>query len=219
MVLPLLLTSSFITARADGFYISASGGVNWTDAAKADFFGDDLEFHEIRYNPNTGLSFAGAVGYEGFFSDAMGFRAEAQGFYNDNNIGSSSLKLDDVGFADLDGDQRAFGVMGNFYLTFGGRDARVTPFVGLGAGFMNIDPDIKHPLAVVGGHDNVFAYQAIAGLEMPLGSNWRASTEVRFIDSGNGDFVINTGLEDIPLKMDYSSTTVLVTFRYLMNPN
>lgn len=203
---------------AEGFYISASGGVNWTDSTKVTFF-DGEEFHDVKWNPNTGLTFGGAVGYEGFFSDAMGYRVEVEGFYNDNNVGSSSLTLDGEGLEDLDGDVKAYGAMGNFYLTFGGDGARLTPYIGAGAGIANLDPNITHTLFRVGGSDSAFAWQGFAGLEMPIGSNWRASTEVRYLSTNNGSFDANIGFDDIPFKTDYASTSVLVKFRYLFNGN
>lgn len=143
------------------FYLSGFGGVNWVD--DSDFTGGgsrvDLDF-------DTGFVIGGAIGYK-FDTYSFGrprFEIEVNYRENDEDGGSSGGVR-----RSFSGDVTSIGVLANFLLDLGPvLGTRFNPYIGGGIGFANVYSDIRYAGGSLNDDDTVFAYQLIAGVDMPV---------------------------------------------------
>ena len=159
-----VLMPSIALAQQTGFYVSASGGAAFT--MDADNEGGGLS---IESEFDTGFSFTGAGGY----AFANGIRVEAEIGYRGADVDTRTITNDGgLGVAGLsgeaDGDVRVLSAMANAWYDFA-VDFPVTPYVGGGIGFANVDAEASFAgVTIVDDDDTVFAYQAGAGAAYPL---------------------------------------------------
>jgi outer membrane protein OmpA-like peptidoglycan-associated protein len=157
-----------------GLYVGAGAGVNLLQET-------DVELS--RQFGGTGAARSGSAefeyGYVGVISLGYGFgngvRAEIEGSYRENEVDSIT------GFPAFgrplrsDGKARSYGVMANALYDFDlGPGSFVTPYVGVGAGYVWHEYDgtrVTAPngaSATIDGSDGRFAYQAIVGAAFPI---------------------------------------------------
>ncbi len=203
-----------IAAKAEaisGLYIGAGAGANWLQREKVKSVGfpqagirqTNLNTRGLTSEVRSDVGFVGvaSVGY----GLGNGLRIEVEGNYRSNKfnrIGGGGLQ----GFSSAGGDERKYGGMLNVLYDFdpnvlglGFFPAAITPYVGLGAGYVwaqhqnvrfsgNPGPTAGFPggfneLARTNQGQGAFAYQAIVGAAFPIESvpGLAITAEYRFL--------------------------------------
>jgi OOP family OmpA-OmpF porin len=166
-----------------GLYIAGGGGWNQVQDA-------DIALRRGGYQLNASIDKAGTArfdaGFVGLAALGWGFgnglRAEVEGNYRDNDVNAIG-GFDLSPFIGIQGKQRSYGAMANaFYdidlARFGVAGSPVTPYLGLGAGYVWTEwqgvraasvPSFSRLSLTANDTDGQFAYQAIAGMAFPLG--------------------------------------------------
>ncbi|EHL99617.1 putative outer membrane protein, partial [Acetobacteraceae bacterium AT-5844] len=192
----------------NGVYIGAGAGVNFLQGTDIDVQGGAANFLRANGVSPSGkadfdVGFAGvlSVGY-GF---GNGFRIEAEGNFRTNDVDKLSGYR---GFGPLRsaGTVRSYGVMANTFYDFN-VGWPVVPYVGVGAGYVWTEYDDVRATAANGGNiridgdDGQFAYQAIAGLSLPISAvpGLAITAEYRFL---------GTLQPEISSEIRFGSTTV-----------
>ncbi|MGG5822773.1 OmpA family protein [Falsiroseomonas sp. HW251] len=220
-----------------GVYIAAGAGVNWLNDTPISSSG----------SLSTALGLAGSstsgnveydVGWVGVVSLGYGFgngvRVEIEGNYRQNDVS----KISGFNGQTSNGSGRAnsYGVMANAFYdfdlgqggTFGGFS--IVPYVGIGAGYIwreydGIRANVLGGTVNTSGTDGRFAYQAIAGVAVPL-TQWAPglafTAEYRFLgtlesdidtSSGGGTFSVSRGTT----KSENYNNSILIGLRYAFN--
>lgn len=163
-------------AQAEGpNYFSAWGGYNALDDSDIETPGADLTSD---FDDGFGVGAA----YGRWFDPQRHWRGEVELSYRENDI-------DDVSGTSSDGEFTVFTGMVNGYYDFT-PDARLSPYVGVGVGFADVEAD---RVALPGGgqiddDDNVFAYQAMLGASYELTSSVDFFGEVRYLGTEDPEF-------------------------------
>ncbi len=209
-VISLSAVSTVAIADDEGFYAGANIGFNFqqdqnsTGNPNRDL---DLDF-------DNGGFYAGQIGYK-FKENHIGrIRTEFELSYRENDV-------DDIVFNNNSvvggGDQDVLAGLANVYYDFTSVHNKLTPFVGAGIGFANIDSNVSYNNgnATLNDDDNVFAYQAIIGADYKINDQLSIVSDARYfaledpeltrfggpppaqftdLDSEYDSFVISTGL-------------------------
>src|ERR1044072_7082657 len=138
LVLPVAANAQTGTSYP-GFYIGAEGGLNWL-------------LNNNSYQMDTGWAAGGKLGY-----DFVGPRVELEGLYH-SNTGSGNVAFPG-GIANVRGRIDPGSGMANV-LYDSSPGARVTPYVGAGAGIAFVDTPIQGCSLC----STQFAYQGILGI-------------------------------------------------------
>ena len=173
-----------------GFYIGAGAGVNMlmeTDITLSRQFGGTSASRSGQAEFNYGFAGVISLGY-GF---GNGVRAEIEGNFRQNDVDSlSGFPGSLAGRSRADGTVQSYGVMGNALFDFDlGRGSFVTPYIGVGAGYVfhNYDGvrgrDSVGNTVTIDGDDGRFAYQAIVGAAFPIAAvpGLAITAEYRFL--------------------------------------
>jgi outer membrane protein OmpA-like peptidoglycan-associated protein len=166
-----------------GLYIAGGGGWNQVQDA-------DIALRRGGYQLQSSIENAGTArfdaGFAGLASLGWGFgngiRAEVEGNYRENDVNAIG-GFDLSPFIGIQGRQRSYGAMGNVFYDidlarYGVTGSPVTPYVGLGAGYVWTEwqgvraqsvPSFSRLSLTANDSDGQFAYQAIAGMAFPLG--------------------------------------------------
>ncbi len=172
LALPVAAQAQVVT----GFYVGAGAGLNFVQSTDVRVTGPAA----------AGLSNAAAsgtidfsMGFGGVISVGYGLgnglRAEIEGNYRQNEVDSISGYPGLVtGGTRSDGKFRSYGVMANVLYDFD-LGLPITPYLGLGAGYVWVDYDNVRLRGATGGftiddRDGRFAYQGIIGAAYPLTS-------------------------------------------------
>jgi opacity protein-like surface antigen len=197
-LLAVLLTPP---AHAD-WYIAVFAGLNEVDDTTLATGAGTLD---TAYD--LGPAFAIAVGYD------FGNRLRLEGEFltereNDVDVhrlggidlpGSVGTLENEVGIANLLVDFR--------------REARVSPYVGLGAGVAEVtlsDYGFAGLPEVVFAEDNVLAYQAIAGVAVKLSPSWSLQFDARYYETDDPEL----DFRGVVSELAYSSFNLMGGFRY-----
>jgi len=161
-----------------GLYIGGSGGANFLQREKQDQklfpLGNPVPTNNTQ-GYRVGIVGLGSVGY-GF---GNGLRLEVEGNYRNNQLGSSYRVGSDSGR------EEKYGAMGNVLFDLDIGSPYLFPYIGGGVGYQRVNHTerVSNPagvrlstgsaFAVYGlpplrTEDNAFAYQAIAGLSIPI---------------------------------------------------
>jgi len=175
-VLALAMLVLPINAFADGEGWYVTGKAGGTRLLKSDVSGSATSGDASFDDGPVGLV---GVGY-GFGS----FRAEGELGYRENDLKSFT-----GGTGTASGEARAWSLMANgFYdIDVGGS---VKPYVGAGVGVARIDLDgiSQGGTALADDRDDVLAFQAMAGLRVPLSDSLSADLGYRFLATQNPTF-------------------------------
>lgn len=209
---PLILIAGLLLAaapvRADGTrflngsYVSVGGGVVGLDDAQLDY-GGAFPNGNISYDAGWGVS--GAVG-----SRVLDlYRLELEISHRENDVYAT-----DLGYT-TGGSMKAttYMVNGYFDVPFYVRYSGVVPYVGLGVG----RAQFSHNIQLYGGtlsdsSSHAFAYQVIAGLEVPLIPRRMSTTiDFRYL-SATPPLFRDTG--GFYYHSDYDSYTLMVGLRW-----
>jgi opacity protein-like surface antigen len=188
-----------------GPYVRLMGGLNF--ALDSDFDGSDTgSFPSGEARLDTGSVVGLAAGYR--FN--RNFGADLDYFYRSNDI--DAIKGAEGGNIANGGDLASVAIMANgyYYLDYA---ETWSPYLGLGAGFLQeIDSDVQL-LGVESQkdlEDQVFAWQAIVGAEVPLDTSWRVYGEGRFMSAPSADLSNSSG----SYSVDYNNLSLMFGIGY-----
>lgn len=176
----------------DGPYVRLNAGAVFMNDRDVDIqTGAGSTFGTL--NPSTGYAVGGAVGYQ--YNNWL--RLESEVTWRSNGVDDAT-----IGGATFDGndDYTSLALMENALISYPSVMG-LTPYVGGGVGAAR--------LGLAGEHDWNFAYQAIGGVERPIGPQTTLGIEYRYFGTQDGEF--NTPLATT--KIDYSSHNAMVTLR------
>ncbi|HEY8614218.1 MAG TPA: outer membrane beta-barrel protein, partial [Roseomonas sp.] len=234
LAMPLAAQAQPVT----GVYIAAGAGVNWLQDADLAATGPLAEQLRLRgINPRGEIAFD--VGWVGVASVGYGFgnglRLEIEGNYRENEV-SKVRGFRGTTTSQVDGTARSYGVMGNVFYDldfsmFGLRQSYVQPYIGGGVGYVwrefdDIRANVLGGTVRSSGTDGRFAYQAIAGVGVPLTQlgvpGLTLTAEYRFLgtlehdintESGGGTFAVSRG----GTRSENYNHSILVGLRYAFN--
>ncbi len=212
-LLGLALLSPAVAIAADDddekerpWYIEFQGGVTHSPNQTI----RDGSGNQGRISPQTdakriGYNLGAALGHT--FADS--FRAELAVAYRENNI-------DEISFTapaqNADGALSLFTLMINGYVDLTpeliGVDLGVIPFIGAGIGYGELDVDVRLKTANVldiRGQENVFAYNAMVGLRVPVTDVVSFSASYRYVATTDAEETrarIATVAQDIEAEYD-----------------
>lgn len=189
----------------DGIYVGGSVGAHKTQNSDIARGGQTMTA-----KIGTGLAGVAAVGY-GF---GNGLRGELELAHRAGAVSSLSGAAATAGAS---GRLDVTSVMGNLLYDFANETAFV-PYVGAGIGgarvrASDIGPDQGN--AVVSGGANVFAYQAIAGLDYRIGNNIAVGANYRYFATSTASLSTSAGDS---ARVPYRDHAVLLGMRYAFNP-
>ena len=182
-------------AKHKGFYVSGALGANW--ANDSDVSGADSG--EIDFDVN--LVGAVAVGY-GY---GNGLRMEGELYHRRS-------EADDLSGTALGGKATVNGFMFNVLYDFN-VSRRFIPYLGLGAGLAVVHFDGISPIggSSIDDEDNVFAWQAIAGVAIPIRDQLDLTFDYRYFDVPDVDLRSDAGTD---VDTEYASHSVMIGLRY-----
>ncbi len=181
------------TVDYQGPFVKLQGGLNFT--LDTDFDGNSSGTFP---SGDASLAAGGLVGLAGGYRFNRNFAADLEYVYRSNDIdsieGDGGVRVADGG------DLASVAIMANGQYYF---DIAETwsPYIGLGVGFLQeIDSDVE--LVGISDQkdleDQLFAWQAILGAEVPLDERWRLYGEGRFMSApgpnlgnGNGSYSVD----------------------------
>jgi opacity protein-like surface antigen len=188
-----------------GTYAKLFGGVNF--AQDSDFDGSNqTSFPSGEASLDAGMVSGLAVGYR--FN--RNFAAELDYAYRSNDID----KIKGTGGATIadGGDLASVAIMANGYYYFDFAETW-SPYIGLGLGFLqeiDSDVDLSGLTDQTDLEDQVFAWQAMIGAEMPLNNSWSFYGEARFMSSPGPELSNANGSYDV----DYENLSLIVGVGY-----
>lgn len=192
--------------NTSGPLLKVFGGVNL--ARDSDFNGSNQAFPSGEANLDTGT----IVGFAGGYKFNKNFSAELEYSYRSNDL--DSLKSTSGVDIAKNGDLASVAIMANgyYHLDFGDG---WSPYIGLGIGFLQeIDSDVRYldSSSQRDLEDEVFAWQAMIGAEVPIDQKWKLFGEGRFMSASSPEISNSNGSYDI----NYENFSLLlgVTFQF-----
>lgn len=188
----------------EGPFVKLQGGLNF--ALDSDFDGSDSSSFP---SGDASLDAGPYVGLAGGYRFNRNMAAELEYAYRSNDID----KVESSGSTFIDeGDLASVAIMASGYYYF---DFAQTwsPYLGLGIGFIQeIDGDLKFINGNDQGdlEDEVFAWQAMIGVEVPLDDSWRFYGEGRFMSAPGPEISNSRGSYDV----DYENLSLIVGIGY-----
>lgn len=181
--------------NAAGTYAALRGGFN--DLRPSNLIGSGVN-SEAKFDNGTVLGLAIGHAY------GNGWRMEAEVSRRDNDVKS-------VSGVSGTGDVTSHALMLNGYYDFPAVSG-ITPYLGLGAGYALIDADVSP----VGGSriddsDGTFAWQAIAGLALPLSNVLDLTADLRMFTAQDPSFNLVSGGS---VDGEYRDTSFLIGLRW-----
>jgi OmpA-OmpF porin, OOP family len=190
-------------SQHQGVYLGAAAGITMPTDSETRFANsqNDIEF-------NTGFVGLGTVGY----AWGNGLRTEAElgwrGAEVDTITGTGSGP---ARTGDLDALTAMFNVLYDFDL-----DSWIVPYVGGGIGYASLSADgIRQAIngSTIDGDEGQFAYQGIAGFEVPIDHNWSVTADYRYLAAMDATYETQTAT--VGAKTEYASHNILLGIRYL----
>ncbi len=223
-ILGLLSAAAFIgvaagAQAAGGWYVSGGVGPAFLQDSSSTATDPSLGTADFDTEFDPGFGVHGAVGHSW-----DGFRLEGEVSYRKNDVDTltvtsttgaiSSLNLDTLGSFDADGDVSALGFMANAWYDFD-TGSPWKPFIGGGVGTARISlNDISSStISLADDEDQVFAYQAGAGIGYELTPTVIVSLGYRFFGTSDPEFTAVNGTTTF--DGEYRSHNVEVGVRFL----
>ena len=188
-----------------GPYAKLLGGLNF--ALDSDYEGSSPSSFP---SGEASLTTGAIAGLAGGYRFNRNFAAELEYAYRSNDIdkikGSGGTTIADGG------DLASVAIMANGYYFFDFAETW-SPYIGLGLGFLQeIDSDVE--LTGLADQkdleDEVFAWQAMVGAEVPMTDNWRFYGEGRFMTAPSPSLSNGNGSYDV----DYKNLSLVVGIGY-----
>lgn len=195
LALLLAAISPFAAHAGDGVYIYGAGGTGWTHDAESEYLGSttDTDF-------DMGWTGLGGLGY----AYGNGFRTELEAGYRKNDVDS----IDGVaGTGDVD----AWSFMVNALYDFK-NSSSFTPYIGAGAGIINIDANniASAAITTVNDSDTVAAAQGIVGLGYKASDNIDLFADYRYIHAFDPSLTDTAGSK---FDTEYDNSSVMLGVR------
>ena len=184
MALASTALASPALARDDSWYVEGDAGV--TKVEDANFLAANQA--PVKADFKTGYDFGGIVGY-----DFGMFRLEAEASYRRaglDQLTSAGQSLNRAG--GLTGSASDLSFMLNGLLDFGPDDG-LQGFVGGGVGVGRAKYVANTPAPLLNDSDTGFAWQALAGLRMPVSSNVDLGLKYRFFNQDKVNLISSGG--------------------------
>ena len=166
--LTLILPQDAPAICLNGFYISGSGAAN---------FKQDVKIHSARLKYKDGFFLAAAVGYKWKclrFETEFGYR---HNIYN-------HLKVDKFKLV-LSGNMHTWSYMANALYDVNFENCLdLQPYFGVGIGYSKTKIKRRTHIGRFFGHDQGFAWQAIAGINCPVNEQIDIAFEYRYFHTG-----------------------------------
>lgn len=189
----------------EGPYARLLGGLNF--ALDSDYDGSRPESFP---SGEASLDMGAIVGLGGGYRFNRKFAAELEYAYRSNDID----KIKGAGGATIadGGDLASVAIMANGYYYFDFAESW-SPYIGVGMGFLQeIDSDVE--LTGVNSQkdleDQVFAWQAMVGAEVPVDEHWRFYGEGRFMSAPSPDLSNSNG----SYSVDYNNLSLIFGIGY-----
>jgi OOP family OmpA-OmpF porin len=188
----------------DGIYVGGNVGVHKPQNSSMNRSGQSSTV-----SVGTGIAGTASVGY-GF---GNGLRGELELGHRAGSVRSVDNAAGTGGGGRLD----VTSLMGNILYDFA-NDTSFVPYIGVGAGgarlrAKDIGPDRGN--AIVSGSTNVFAYQAIAGLDYRIGTNTALGASYRYFATQSASIGSSAGDS---ATIPYRDHSIMVGMRYAFNP-
>ncbi len=182
-------------AKNKGFYVSGAVGANWANDSDVSGAASGKIDFDVDFVGNV------AVGY-GY---GNGLRMEGELYHRRS-------EADDLSGTDLSGKATVNGFMFNVLYDFN-VSRRFIPYIGLGAGLANVHADGVSPIggSSIDDEDNVFAWQGILGVAIPLNDRLDLTADYRYFDAGDVDLQTDAGGS---INSEYSSHSAMIGLRY-----
>ena len=192
------------------WYVSALGGANFVNDLEIEYptlislFGADIGHQNL--DMNTGYIAGLTVGYMMPKEESGQWSFELETTFR-NNTGNGDALLNFPGqipsrMRHVDADLDQFGLMLNARRTFSPWKS-ITPYLGVGVGGTYADLSLTQYAYTTGGtllntisvddDELLFAYQAMAGIEVPINDCWSFYTEYRFTGTQQAKFDVRQG--------------------------
>ena len=189
-----------------GPFVKLFGGLN--QVLDSDFEGSGDSFFP---SGKANLDLGSIIGMAGGYRFSRNLAAELDYAYRSNDI--SKIKgLGDKVIAD-GGDLASVAIMANGYYYITASESW-SPYFGLGLGVLQeVDSDVQF----VGAspqtdlEDQVFAWQAMVGAEVPINKNWRVYGEGRFMSTSGPELSNSSGGS---YTVDYDNLSLMVGVGY-----
>jgi opacity protein-like surface antigen len=187
-----------------GPFVKLHGGLNF--ALDSDYNGSGPSFP----SGDASLEAGAIVGMAGGYRFNRSFAADLEYSYRRNDIdkieGSGGMIIADGG------DLASVAIIANGYYFFHFSDTW-SPYLGLGVGLLQeIDSDVE--LVGISDQkdleDQVFAWQAMLGAEVPLDESWRFYGEGRFMSAPGTDLSNGNG----SYRVDYNNLSLIAGIGY-----
>ncbi len=188
-----------------GPYAKLLGGLNF--ALDSDFDGDSPDAFP---SGEASLTTGAVVGLAGGYRFNRNFATDLEYAYRSNDI--DEIKGAGGGTIADGGDLASVAIMANGYYYFDFAETW-SPYIGVGMGFLQeIDSDVQ--LTNVNSQkdleDQVFAWQAMVGAEVPIDESWRFYGEGRFMSAPSPDLSNSSG----SYSVDYNNLSLIFGIGY-----
>jgi len=195
LAMALVVGGSVAPALA-GPYFSVNAGAVWVNDSDLDidFLGD---IGELSYDAGYGVNAAFGNAY------GNGVRSELELAYRTNDI--DEISISGLGSGSIDGEVSSWGLMVNVYYDFDTGSA-IKPFVGAGIGFANVDLELEGE----SDDDNVFAYQAMAGVGFAVSKAVTLDLQYRFYATDDPSYKF----EGMGVDSEYMTHNVMAGLRF-----
>lgn len=182
-------------AQDSGYYVQGNLGANIIVQDDVDLSIDGLGDFSGSYDADTGYAIGGALGK--YFGN--GFRSEIELAYRSNDVGDIEAEGETF---QTDGDIASTSVFLNGYYDFAVENSAFVPYIGAGAGYVNIDAEDEN--------EGVFGYQFKGGVARPVGANGGLiGVEASYLGTSDAEFDVDGDTLDV----DYGNTAVGVFYR------
>jgi OOP family OmpA-OmpF porin len=188
-------------AMAEGFYVGAAGGVNWTR---------DADFNDLVLGASTKADYkaGGVVGLSAGYASAMGLRGEVEVDWRWRNKTDGFSNL--APGATMSGKTSSWAFMGNVLYDIN-TGTPFTPYIGAGAGIARVKSDVSSNFGYsFNDSDVVFAYQGIVGAAYNVTSNIAITADYRYFATTKPKYDGPFGT----VESEYRNHTVMVGLRY-----
>ncbi len=183
-------------AEQYNFYLFGFGGANWLEDADGSFNGTSVDL-----NSDTGWT--GGAGF-GWRSDFLGgTRAEIEGAYRSNQLDEARFDGLSIGLGDGDNAEiNSTSIMLNLVKEFPLFNGGLVAYAGGGAGWSSVQARVNFAGDDFEDSSEVFIWQVIAGLELPITPRFGLYTEYRLTPFTDFTWQADTAIGDVDLGFD-----------------